>query len=79
MNKPTNGPLANDPAYLFAQILLLRDLVARIADATMSGDEFMLSALDIAETRRLRVEPKAVPENFLRGIDDFEAWVRSRV
>lgn len=76
MNKDMQDGFMNDPAYSYAQILVLRGLVFRMAERLMDRDEFVDLALHVVDTLRIVGEPRPIPESMLRSFDDFEQWVK---
>jgi hypothetical protein len=77
MDNNSQNRLMNEPAYSFAQILVLRGLVLRLAERLMDRDEFADMALHVVDTLRIAGEPRPVPEAILRSFDDFERWVKA--
>ena len=66
-----------DPAFLWAQLYATRALLMRVAQSTMTPEEFRQHGLQATESVRNAALPRAVPESFLTGLDDFDAWIKT--
>lgn len=67
----------NSPAYLYGQILVLRGLWLRLATETLPNSEVRQIAHEVIDSLRIAGEPRAIPDELLSALDDFENWIDS--
>lgn len=69
--------LAEDPQYLWAQLLATRALLAVIATELLEREVVREMGRQRVEGLRIAALTKPVSETFLEGLDGFEQWLET--